>query len=214
LCLILMILSIWKKSEYDRNCLIKIDNSVWGTMSEKALRTHFHYGLGSVEITLSEGQFLQDELLRAAWNRLLDWLSRQEHSTNECKEYFKKYQYHPSIISHCLSEAVKKQYVDDERYCRLLIESMQNRHKSPVQIKTKLIEKRLPENLWEPILKELYDPVINSSIIMLQAEKAYQRYASLDKNACYEKCLTALYRKGFDLEEARGALSILFGKKT
>ncbi len=208
-----MILSIRKKSEQDRNCLITIDNSVWGTISEKALRTLFHYQVGSRDITDSEAQILQEELLRIAWNRLLDWLSKQEHSTFECKAYFKKHQFHTSIIEKCLAEAVKKQYVDDERYCRLLIESLQSRQKSNQQIKTKLIEKRLPEYLWEPILSELNLPETNSSILMFQAEKAYQRFAALDKKICYEKCLTALYRKGFDLDEARDALNTIFGKK-
>jgi len=208
-----MTLSIWKKSEQDRNCLIKIDDSVWGTISERALRTLFHYRVGSVEITASEAQFLQDELLKVAWNKLLEWLSRQERSTSECKAYFKKYRFHATIIEQCLAEGIKKRYIDDERYCRLLIESLLNRQKSPVQIKGKLIEKRLPTALWEPLLSEMSPPETKKSIIMAQAEKAYSRYAHLDKKSCFEKCLTALYRKGFALDEARDALDLLFGSQ-
>ena len=208
-----MILSIWKKSDSDRNCLIKLDNSVWGTMSEKVLRTLFHYQVGSVEITESEAVFLQDELLRTAWNKLLDWLSRQERSTYECKGYFRKYQYHATIADKCITEATNKHYIDDERYCRLLIESLLNREKSLMQSKTKLIEKRLPTSLWEPILAEMYKPEAKKSVIALQAEKSYIRFAHLDKKTCYEKCLTALYRKGFDLDDSREALEKLLTNK-
>jgi SOS response regulatory protein OraA/RecX len=208
-----MILSIWKKSEQDRNCLIKLEDSVWGTISERALRTLFHYGAGSVEINASEAEFLQAELLKAAWNKLLDWLARQERSTFECMAYLKKHQFHASIIEKCLTEGIKKHYIDDERYCRLLIESLLNRQKSPVQIKSKLIEKRLPTALWEPILSELSQPETNQSIIIAQAEKAYARYAQLDRKTCFEKCLTALYRKGFDLDEARAALDSILAWK-
>jgi SOS response regulatory protein OraA/RecX len=208
-----MILTIWKKTDKSRNCLIKIDNSVWGSMGEKTLRTLFHYHLGSFDITESEAQFLQDELLRTAWNKLLDWLARQERSTTESRDFLKKHYFNSTIIEQCISEALKKDFIDDERYCRLLIESLLIRQKSLMQIKTKLIEKRLPSNLWEPVLAELCVPSEQKSILQTQAEKVYLRYYKLDKNICYEKCLTALYRKGFDLDDAREALARLVWNK-
>lgn len=204
-----MILTIWKKSDKDRNCLIKIENSVWGTLSEKVLRTFFHYHIGSVEITDSEAKFLREELQRTAWNKLLDWLARQEHSALESRVYLKKHQFHSSIIELCITEALKKNYIDDARYCRLLIESLLNRQKSPFQIKTKMIEKRLPANIWGPILEELSVPEEQKSILRTQAEKAYQRYHKLEKRECYDKCLTALYRKGFDMDDAREVLAAI-----
>lgn len=208
-----MILQIWKKSEQDRTCLIKLDNSVWGSMSEKALRTLFHYRIGSVEITESETKFLQDELLRLAWNRLLDWLAKQEHAISESREFLKKRHFHPEIVEQCMAEAVKKGFIDDNRYTRLLIESLLERQKSPMQIKSKLIEKRLPTALWEPILAELTVPQVKQSILQTQAEKAYLRYRHLDKKECYEKCLTVLYRKGFELDEMRDVVAGLVWKK-
>ncbi len=209
-----MILTIWKKSDKDRNCLIKIEISVWGTLPEKVLRTLFHYHIGSIDITDSEAKFLQDELQRTAWKKLLDWLSRQEHSVLESKSYLKKYQFHSSIIELCISEALKKNYIDDTRYCRMLIESLLIRQKSPFQIKTKMIEKRLPANMWEPILEELSVPEEQKSILKTQAEKAFQRYCRLDQRDCYDKCLSALYRKGFDMDDARDVLiKIIWPKK-
>ncbi len=209
-----MILSLWKKSDKDRNCLIKIDNSVWGSMGEKALRTLFHYHIGSQDISESEAKTLQDELLRTAWNKLLDWLAKQERSTSESRDYLKKHHFHPSIIEQCISEALKKGFIDDERYCRLLVESLVERQKSPMQIKSKLIEKHLPSGLWEPILSELYIPAEQKSILQTQAEKAYLRYCNLDKKECYEKCLTALYRKGFDLDDSREAVArLVYGRQ-
>jgi SOS response regulatory protein OraA/RecX len=198
-----MNLAIWKKSEHDRNCLISIDSSVWGSLSEKALRTLLHYQVGSYEITESDAGFIQDELLRNAWHKLLDWLAKQEHSSSEAREYLKKHSFHPSIIEHCLQEAVSKNFINDERYARLLIESLIVRNKSPQEIRTKLIEKRLPSALWEPLLAELYRPTEQKSSLAAQAEKVYLRYKHLEKHACYEKCLTAIYRKGFDLDDAR-----------
>jgi SOS response regulatory protein OraA/RecX len=197
-----MILSVWKKSEKDRNCLLKIDDSVWGTLSEKALRTLFHYQVGSFDITESEAKFLQEELLRTAWNNLLGWLARQERSSFESTEYLKRLSFHPSIIERCLSEAVSKHFIDDKRYCRLLIESLIARNKSPREIKGKLIDKRLPALLWEPLLAEMYKPQDKKAALREQADLAYRRYRHLDKHACYEKCLTALYRKGFELDDA------------
>lgn len=204
-----MNLAIWKKSEHDRNCLIKIDSSVWGPLSEKALWTLLHYQVGSYEITESEARYLQDELLKNAWHKLLDWLARQEHSTLESRDYLKKQSFHPSIIEHCLQEAVSRNFIDNERYTRLLIESLITRSKSLQQIKNKLIEKRLPSSLWEPLLAEIYQPAEQKSNLEAQAEKVYLRYKHLDKHACYEKCLTALYRKGFDLDDARETVAKL-----
>jgi SOS response regulatory protein OraA/RecX len=147
-----MILSIWKKTDTNRNCLIKINDSVWGSMGEKALRTLFHYHVGTFEITESEAKFLQEELLQTAWNNLLNWLVRQERSSFESSEYLKRQLFHSDIINKCLIEAGNKHFIDDSRYCRLLIESLITRQKSPRQIKGKLIEKRLPATLWEPLL--------------------------------------------------------------
>ena len=209
-----MILTIWKKSEQDRNCLIKIDNSVWGCMSEKALRTLFHYRIGSVEITESEAKFLQDELLRAAWNKLLNWLAKQERAASESRDFLKRHYFHASIIEQCIAEALKRGFIDDKRFCRILIESLLDRQKSPMQIKSKLIEKRLPAALWEPILDELTGPELQKSIIQTQAEKAYLRYRHLDQKTCYEKCLTALCRKGFTLDDIRDVVAGLVWPRT
>jgi SOS response regulatory protein OraA/RecX len=197
-----MILSVWKKTDKDRNCLIKIDDSVWGTLSEKALRTLFHYHVGSFDITETEALLLQEELLRTAWNNLLNWLGKQERSTFESSEYLKRQSFHPSIIESCITEAVSKHFIDNSRYCRLLIESLIIRNKSPRIIKAKLMEKRLPATLWEPLLSEMYKPQDKQTALREQAEIAYRRYRNLDKHACYEKCLTSLYRKGFDLDDA------------
>jgi len=208
-----MILSIWKTTETSRNCLIKIDNSVWGSLSEKALRTLFHYHVGSFDITDSEAKFLQEELLRTAWNNLLNWLARQEHSSNESKDYLKRQHFHASIIDRCLSEAIDKHFIDDARYCRLLIESLIIRNKSPRAIHSKLIEKRLPATLWEPLLGEIYKPQDKKAALMELAEKFYNKYRHLEKRSCYEKCLTALYRKGFELEDASDVVAGLVYRK-
>ena len=204
-----MKLEIWKKTDKDRICLIKIDACVWGSLSEKVLRTLFHYLPGCFEISEAEASALKDELQRTAWNKLLDWLARQEHSRRESRDYLRKQQYYPDIIDNCVQTAEAKGYIDDARYCRLLIESLLSRQKSPFQIKSKLIEKRLPSSLWEPILKELTSPEDSRQILQTQAEKFYARYCRLDRKTCYEKCLTALYRKGFELDDARDILAKL-----
>ncbi len=208
-----MILTIWKKTEHDRNCLIKIDDSVWGSLSEKALRTLFHYHTGSFDITESEAAFLQDELLRASWGKLQDWLARQDHPAAECRLYLKRFSFHPSIIDKCIREGLERNFINDKRYCRLLIESLIQRQKSPQQIKTKLIEKKLPASLWEPLLQEIYQPADKQSALLEQAQKIYLRYKDLESRACYEKCLTSLYRKGFDLDDARDVVAGLVFRK-
>jgi SOS response regulatory protein OraA/RecX len=207
-----MILKLWKKSEADRNSIVFIDNSVWGTISDSLLRTlyaDFNYNNSTFEITEADAETIRAELQNYAWAKLVDWLARQEHSTTEVKEYLKRYKFHPSILEYCLSQALEMDYVNDERYCRLLIESLLARQKSPVQIKSKLIEKRLPSSLWKPILDELSSPEQATSILETQAEIITHRYASLERKARFEKCLTALYRKGFALDAARAVLNKL-----
>jgi len=208
-----MILSIWKKSEKDRNCLIKIDDSVWGTMPEKVLRTLHYYQTGSRKVTESEADILLNELLRIAWNKLTEWLSRQEHSVQDSKDYLHKFNFHDSIIEKCITEALKKSYIDDKRYCELLIKSLIERKKSMMQIKSKLIEKHMPSSLWEPIIQTLDLADIEADNLREQAKKAYLRYRHLDKRECYEKCLTTLFRKGFDLDKSRDVLVRIVWKK-
>jgi SOS response regulatory protein OraA/RecX len=208
-----MILQIRKKSDKDRLCQVIIDNSVWGTMSEKVLRTLFHYLPGEVDITDAEANLLSDELHKTAWNKLLDWLSKQEHSTSESKLYLKKHLFHKTIIEQCIADAKSRNYINDDRYCRLLIESLLIRKKSAFQIKGKLIEKRLPSALWEPILAELLNPHEQQDILVEQAQKVYLRYKHLDYRTCYTKCLSAMYRLGFDTDDAREAITDLLNHR-
>lgn len=205
-----MKLTIQKKPDQDRNCLIKLDDSVWGTLSERVLRTLFHYQTGVFEISDAEADAIRSELLNTARKKLLDWLARQERCSQESNTFLKKQQFHSSIVSTCLDEAKNRHYIDDARYCRILIESLVERKKSPLQIKSKLIEKRLPASLWEPLLTELYDNREQTANLKEQAEKAFKRYRNLEQRIAYQKCLTALYRLGFDIDDARGVLADLF----
>lgn len=204
-----MTLTLWKKSKHDRSSIVSIEDSVWGTLPDSVLQTlfsGFSYTENSFEISVAEADRIRGELQNIAWNKLVDWLAQQEHSTVESKDYLKRHQFHSTIIGHCLSEALEKDYLNDERYCRLLIESLYMRQKSPVQIKSKLIEKRMPSSLWQPLLQELSSPEQADSILETQAQSIITRYASLEGRARFEKCLTALYRKGFDLETTKEVL--------
>lgn len=208
-----MILQIRKISDKDRFCQVIIEHSVWGTMSEKLLRTLFHYLPGEMDITDNEANLLKEELNKIAWNKLLDWLAKQEHSFLESEQYLKKHLFHQSIIEQCLSLAKSKNFINDERYCRMLIESLLIRNKSLFQIKSKLIEKRLPQSLWEPLVAELCAKDGQKEILAVHAAKVYHRYKHLDKRTCYNKCLNALYRLGFDLDDIRDLISDLLDSR-
>ena len=201
-----MILNYRKTSEHDRNCLIYLDNSVWGTLPVKVLQTLFLSPAETTELTDSEAETVKAELDKYACQKLTDWLAKQEHCSTEAEEYLQRFRFHPTIISRNIALALERNYINDKRYCRMLIESLLERRKSRQQIKGKLIEKRLPSSLWEPILSELADKQTVLSILTEQAEKVYLQYRHLDRHTCWEKCLTALYRKGFDLASAKEAL--------
>jgi SOS response regulatory protein OraA/RecX len=215
-----MILTFRKRSETDRNSLIEIDDSVWGEMPDKALRTLLAdcglavtllplVGSQSLRITEQEYEKIGSGIRDFAWQKLLNWLAMQEHSVSECRAYLHRYSIHSTVMASCLEEAIGRNYIDDQRYCRLLIQSLIDRQKSPLQIKAKLIEKRLPSALWQPILTELTTPESKAEILQVQAEKIYRRFCHLERQICKKKCINALYTKGFNLSDARYAIEQL-----
>lgn len=212
-----MKLSLRKNSDTGRSVQISFDHISWGTLPLKVLQEFLQpFAVTLVWISPYEQQAedvadsIVDELTlilhRYADERLLGYLAQAEHCTSECIEYLHKLHFHHDIIQRCIASAKEKQYIDDARYASLLIESMLQRQKSPQQIKTKLIEKRLPSGLWQDMLKDKNDKPTAESILHTQAEKVYLRYQHLDKRSCYEKCLTALYRKGFDMDDAKAVV--------
>ncbi len=202
-----MKLTLWKKSEKDRNSVIYIDNEPWGILHDRILRSLFPRLDREGEISSREFKTLQIEIYQFLRQKLWDWLAAREHSSCESIQFLKRYRAHRSIINQLISESVDKNYIDDERFSRLLIESMLARRKSPFQIKAKLIEKKLTSALWEPILEELSTPELILSNLEAQTDKALQKYAHLDSKTCFEKCLAFLFRKGFDLDEAKAAIN-------
>jgi len=208
-----MKLTLFRKTERAKECLIYLEHSVWGCLPCQRLQALFSFSSEVTDLSAAEAESLKTELLNTARRKLWHWLARQEHCCHEAELYLKRWRFHPSLIFTCLQEAQDKGFLDDARYCRLLIESLLERQKSPVQIKAKLYEKHLPSGLWEPILAELVQDHPIHDILQAQAEKVYARYAHLDRRTAREKCLTALYRKGFDLEEAEAVIRALLDSK-
>jgi regulatory protein len=181
-----------------------LDDISWGVLPDRALQplypTEFEGEIGS---EAANGLIA---LLRAqTFQILLDYLARAEHSSRQCRELLRRRQFHPSLIEEALGRMREQNYLDDGRFAEVLVRSYLARHASRRTIIAKLREHRLPSELWEPILAELWDKEEAAGSLANLMRKYCASRSALPRPKLKEKAFTHFYRKGFDLDEIRTA---------
>lgn len=192
-----MILNYWAKNK--ASAFVSLDGLCWGVLPLSTLRHLFPFG--ETELSEAETEELKELLRRRAWQLLLDYLARQEHSKLECNNYLKRHQFHPSIIESCIRQATEKNFLNDNRFAGLYIQSLFERGKSRRQIIVKLKEKGITEAIYEELLEELADPAAQRELLKEQIEALKYRHRELAPPKRREKVFSSLYRKGFSLDE-------------
>ena len=195
-----MKLKIQKKIERERNSQVLLNDICWGVLPDRTLLPFYTIPFTG-EISDLQAEELISVITGYARELLFKYLAASEHSRSQCQDYLNRKKLHASIISALLAEFVDKKYIDDQRYVSLLISSLIERGKSKNGIISKLRELRLPSELWEAPLNELFDPEASRDNLHELVLKLRLRYADLPKAKQREKIVSSLYRKGFDLDD-------------
>ena len=195
-----MFLKITKKAEKDKNSLIIMDNEIRGILPDRILLTYFPLPFAG-EIDGEQGKELLSLIEKNARQQLGKYVSAQEHSSVQCRQFLARKKYSAELIDTLLKEFQTKKYIDDQRYVQILIASLVERKKSKRAIILKLKETHLPTELWEGKLKEIYNSEEEKENLKEQLDKLLFRYRNLPLNKQKEKVFASLYRKGFNLDD-------------
>ncbi|MBP7564346.1 MAG: RecX family transcriptional regulator [Candidatus Cloacimonetes bacterium] len=142
-----------------------------------------------------------------ARDKLLDYLASSEKTRYDCTDFLKRYQIPEAQIQDLLTWAEEKKYLSDERYTEMFIEENILSCKSPEEIRFKLKQKRIDASLINEKLCERYTHESKMEILEQLIDKLVRSNIQTGKTKCYEKCATALYRKGFRYEEFKALLN-------
>lgn len=206
-----MLLTIKKIFERDKSSQIIIDNLSWGVLSDRTLLSLYPVPFEG-EISPEAADELIALIEKQSREQLLKYLADSEHSSRQCRDYLSRKHVHNSIIKRIVSDYLQRKYIDDSRFVRILITSLIERGKSKMHIVSKLREHKLPSELWEPVLSELYNPADSMEHLKEMVLKLRLQHSGLPENKVKEKVFASLMRKGFELDYIHTAWRDTSGK--
>ncbi|HOQ82639.1 MAG TPA: regulatory protein RecX [Candidatus Syntrophosphaera thermopropionivorans] len=161
------------------------------------------------EISESEANQIIKMLEDYAFNLLVKYLAKEEHSQYQCVLYLQRKGFCPEIIQNAVNRCLNLNYINDQRFAELLISSYINRKASKRAIIAKLSANRIPINIWKPILEKLYTEEEKNSNLEELLNKYYLAHKDLPPEKLKERAFGYLYRKGFDPDDIREAIENL-----
>lgn len=182
---------------------IELDEQIRGTLNFRALRKlHLKKEL-EIEIEQDFADAIEKEILSLAWHRLLNWLSYHEKSIAQSRKYLLFLHLAENLAETLIDKAVKLNYINNERFARLLIESLIDKNKSWAEIKSKLYEYQIPSEMTSTLLQELYDQDVQSKVLNDLVDHLCHRWNFEDIKKKEKKVCEYLARRGFDYYEAK-----------
>ena len=146
-------------------------------------------------------QILKDFVYKNAINKLVWYLSKMEKTVYDCKLFLKKHDFPEPIISEVIKEAENKNWLSNERYATLYVEEAILTGRSPLEIKHKLLQKKIDVDTINKALKEFYTDEKKDDVLENMIDSIIKRYSDKDTEKLFEKVATALYRKGFQYND-------------
>jgi regulatory protein len=182
---------------------IEIDEKIRGVLPDRTLRNFSIPGNTDITIESSVAAALDAEIIAYAWSRFLKWLAFQERSVDLSRQYLLQFPLAEDLAENLIDLAKKNNYLNDERFTQLAIESYIEKNKSRMEIKSKLYEKQLPMPLIERYLSSLYDEKAQDMILSNQVMRLYERWRSLDPQEIERKVCDSLAKRGFNYYEVQ-----------
>lgn len=191
------------KSRSKNIFLVYINNEIWGTLPGRVLR--FFSILPDQENILDDEKKneLTAEIEKYNWDKLLHFLAYRERSVWECKNFLKQQFLPSSIVKNLMTKAIEKNYVNDERFTEIYVQDLIIKKRNKKQIRVKLMEKHIPENIINSAISKHFDEQTEAEILSANFQKARQRYDSLPAEKRKEKILNYLTAKGFSYSEIK-----------
>ena len=161
------------------------------------------------EISESEANQIIKMLEDYAFNLLVKYLAKEEHSQYQCVLYLQRKGFCSEIVQDAIHRCLELNYLNDQRFAELLISSYIKRKASKRAITAKLSANHIPINVWKPLLEELYTEEEKASNLEELLKKYYSTHSNLPPEKLKERAFGYLFRKGFDPDDIRDAIENL-----
>jgi regulatory protein len=183
----------------NRFSLFNGDNFICGLSEEILLEFNLYPGKEISEQTIDVIKQKEKYVMvrEEAWR----YLSRREHSYKELKDKLLLKGFESLVVEQILGDLKKKDYVNDERYARQLLQDVISLKKSgPLLIKSKLMKKGIENNLINDLLHELYSPELQENNCRELAGKKLKSLQTLDELHQKKRLNSYLVQKGYTWE--------------
>jgi len=151
---------------------------------------------------------ITDRVSQTAREKLLDYLSKAEHTVYDCKKLLKRHHIPDSIVSEVISEAIEQNWLSDERYTRLYAQNATLNLMSPLDVKYKLMQKKIDKSLVKDVVNETFDTENIKDILQTLIDKMIENNRDLPPKKLYTKIATYLHRKGFEYSQYEDLLRL------
>ena len=182
---------------------IYIDDELIGSLPKKFIPAEYFVETEETQ-SLQFAEFIEftkNWTYKNATEKLLQLLAKMEKSVYECEMFLKKWDVPKNIIKKVIEEAKQRKWVCDKRYATLYAEEAKLCQKSPIETKYKLLQKKIPIDIIEQTIANIFAEENIHEIIKNHINKLLSRYADIPQNKKFEKIATALYRKGFEYSD-------------
>ena len=138
---------------------------------------------------------------KKALNKCADFLSRREHSVKELKVKLMRTVDEESAQK-AIDRYIEAGYLDDEHFCRSLVEYMiNNKHCSLNHIKQECFRRGVARDIVERVLADFEFDSVSTIVELLENKYSNKLCEDNGKN----KAIAALQRKGFSYSDIKSA---------
>lgn len=179
--------------------IVHFDDEVHTFSPETALK----YGF-VLEKEFSDEEFLEilkEDSIRRAKDQALRYLEIRPHSKKELTLKLRRKSYPKEVIETALSDLKKVDLVNDETYTLQFIQNeLTLRPGSKKLLRSKLIQRGIKSEIFEPILDKFYEKQDEGEIALQIAQKFLKIQKGAKKDKQKEKLVRHLLNKGFNWE--------------
>jgi len=183
--------------------IIKFDDQIRGILNLRILRKLELVDNELTEINPDLAEIVDQEIINTAWRKFTNWIAFSERSIAKSRQYLLHIPLAQDITDILINKALEYNYLNDDRFTRLMIESLIDKRKSPIEIKHKLREHQIPAQMIDELLNELYDQETLNKIMENLVEQLYFRWEISDVNRRENKICEKLSRRGFDYHQVK-----------
>lgn len=174
---------------------------------EETLAAHLEVGR---ELSAEEIAELQrQDALESAYQAALRYIALRPRSEKEVRQYLERRGLGREAVEGLLSRLEERGWIDDRAFAAFWLDNREAfRPKGRWALRAELYEKGVAEETIEAVLA----PLDEEESAMRAAEKALNRYVTLDRDTFYRRLMGYLQRRGFALDVCRRTVECLWRK--